>query len=145
MSRKSTRSSRSSAKKSKAIDRPFAPAILKRAEELASRYKLMLERNDELGYVGSAVELPNVYADGRTPGACVKATLRALTLAVATMIEDGHNPPLPASAGKRDSQVNVRVSAQEKLVLQEAARRLGYKGVADFVRATALTRGTGAA
>jgi hypothetical protein len=47
------------------------------------------------------------------------------------MIECGLSPPASASAGKRDVQLNVRLTAHEKFLLQEAARRLGFKGVSD--------------
>ena len=57
-----------------------------------------------------------------------------------TMMECGQRPPAAASSGKRDVQVNIRLTAQEKLRLSEAARRLGFKGVSDFVRLAALER-----
>lgn len=70
----------------------------------------------------------------------VDAIQHALTFAVATMIECGQRPPAAASSGKRDVQVNIRLTAEEKLRLADAARRLGFKGVSDFVRLAALER-----
>jgi len=59
-------------------------------------------------------------------------------VAVATMIECGQRPPQPASAGRRVEQVNVRLTAEEKLLFTNAARNLGFKGISDFIRSTAL-------
>lgn len=53
------------------------------------------------------------------------------------MIEDGRTPPLDVK--RRAAQVNVRLSAEEKLVLEETARREGFKGLSDFIRHLALT------
>jgi len=110
----------------------------KSAGELAAAYRLVLESHPKLGYVGSSVEMPTVFADGPTADACVAATRKALALAISTMMEEGMHPPLPASMGRRDAQVNIRVGAQEKFMLQEAARRSGFSGISDFLRALAL-------
>lgn len=135
MSTKSTKASRTQSKAG-----PFDPAVLRRARKIAERYRIVLELNDELGYIGSSIELPNVFADGKSPDECVNAAREALRVAVATMIEQGKEPPAPASTGLRQSQVNVRLNAEEKYRLQETARRLGFKGLGDFIRATALGR-----
>ena len=140
MSRKSRESPRSRANASKALERPFAAGVLTRAGKIACEYRLILESSEAVGYVGSAVEFPTVFADGPTPDACVEATREALTFAVATMLEANQTPPSPASAGKRDVQVNIRLAAHEKHRLQEAARRFGFKGISDFVRTAALER-----
>lgn len=137
MSRKSTRSSRSQDRA-----RPFESAVLRRAGKIAEQYRIVLEVNEELGYIGSSIELPNVFADGKSPDACVSATREALSVAVATMLEQGQEPPSPASKGLRKAQVNIRLNAEEKYRLQEAARKLGFKGLGDFIRATALDRCT---
>lgn len=101
-------------------------------------YRLILESNDELGYIGSSVEIPTVMADGRTPDACVKATREALAVALATMLEMGRRPP--TGRATRNVQVNVRLTAEEKLAMEAAAHRMGFKGVSDFVRTAALDR-----
>lgn len=137
------RKSRSSSAKpfrtaKKAVDAPFDPDLLRRAEAIAGDYRLILEHSPELGYIGTAVEMPTVFADGRTPDECVKATRQALAVAVATMLERGQRPP--ASRGKRTMQVNVRLTPDEKLALEEAASQLGYQGISDFLRAAGLDR-----
>ena len=139
MSRKSSPFSASRAK-SKALDAPFDAALLKRAAGIARRYRLVLEPDETLGYVGCAVELPTVFADGKSPDECVRATYHALTVAVAVMLEEGKTPPVAAAEGRRDVQVNVRLTPQEKLLLQDVAKRMGFKGLADFVRMVALER-----
>ncbi len=141
MQKRSKKSSKRTTKAtSKAADRPFDTATLKRARKVVSAYRIILEKDSGLGYIGSSIELPAVFADGATPASCVDAIQRALTYAVAAMIECGQSPPAAASSGKRDVQVNIRLTAQEKLRLSEAARRLGFKGVSDFVRLAALER-----
>lgn len=118
--------------------RPFTASILRRAGEIADKYRVILEPNDELGFIGSAIEMPTVFADGATPDRCVKATRQALTIAVATMLEAGKRPPV--AKGRRAFQINVRLTAEEKLALEEAAANLGFRGISEFVRAAALNR-----
>ena len=135
--RTSKRSNGSSAKR-KAVDRPFDPAVLSHARSIVRDYRLVLEPDEELGYIGSAIEMPTVFTDAKTPDACVKATREALTVAVATLLELGKHPP--SGRHQRTQQVNVRLTPDERLALDEAASRLGFKGVSDFVRAAALER-----
>jgi len=111
---------------------------MRKAKKIASDYRIILERNERLGFIGSSVELPTVFADAKTPDKCYKATQEALMVAIATMIERGQRPPQPASAGRRTEQVNVRLTAEEKLLFANAAMNLGFKGISDFIRSTAL-------
>jgi predicted RNase H-like HicB family nuclease len=124
----------------KAIDRPFAAATLARAAEIASQYQLVIAREENVGFLGRTVEMPYAMADGPTLEACAAATLEATTVAVATMIEQGERPPSPAREGKRDAQVNIRLTAEEKLTLEESSRAAGFRSVSDFIRAAALDR-----
>jgi len=105
-----------------------------------SDYRITLERNDRLGFIGSSLELPTVFADAKTPDKCYRATQEALMVAVATMIECGQRPPQPSSAKKRTVQVNIRLTSEEKLLLANAAMSLGFKGISDFIRNSALNR-----
>ncbi len=122
---------------SKAIDRPFDAAVLKRARAIAEQYQIILHFEDG-EYYGRGLEMPYVMNDGKTPDACVRATRESLTIAIATLLEAGDVPPAPASEGKRTEQVNVRLTSEEKLLLEEAARSRGFRGLGDFVRSTAL-------
>jgi predicted RNase H-like HicB family nuclease len=139
MSRNSKSSSKSVAKY-KSLDRPFKESVLRKAKGIIADYRIILERNERLGFIGSSVELPTVFADAKTPDKCYEAVKEALQVAVATMIECGQRPPQPASAKKRTVQVNVRLTSEEKLLLANAATNLGFKGISDFIRNTALSR-----
>jgi predicted RNase H-like HicB family nuclease len=119
---------------------PFRPSVLEKAREIASGYKLTIEKSDRLGYIGSSVELPTVFADGDTPQKGYEATHEALTVAVAAMLEAGHTPPHPAAFMKRNAQVNVRLTHEEKAMIANAATRAGFKGLADYIRTTVLDR-----
>src|SRR5665213_3395587 len=119
--------------------RPFAPHILRRARQIALQYRVVVWFDEEAGeYYGRGVELPNAMGDGATPDACVANTREAFEAVVAYMIEKGQSPPPPASEEVRVEQVNVRLTAEEKLALETAAQSQGYKGLSDFVRAAAL-------
>jgi hypothetical protein len=78
--------------------------------------------------------------DGKTPDECVAATRDILTTAVAYMLETGETPPPPASDRKRTEQVNVRLTAEERMLLEEAASSKGFRGISDFVRAASLVQ-----
>lgn len=132
----SARSRKSS--KARPIDAPFAPAVLKRAREIADSYQIILHFEDG-EYYGRGLELPNAMNDGRTPDECVRNTRNILTTTVAYMLEAGQTPPAPASEGKRTEQVNIRLTPEEKLLLEEAAKSKGFRGVSDFVRAQTLS------
>jgi predicted RNase H-like HicB family nuclease len=126
-----------SKKRSKAIDRPFAPDLLRKARAIAESYQIILHEEDG-DYYGRAVEMPNVMNDGATPDECVKATREILTTAIAYLLETGQAPPAPASERKRTEQINVRLTSEEKLMLEEAARSKGFRGLSDFVRSASL-------
>ena len=124
--------------KSAKVDRPFEPGVLKRARQIALQYRVVihLESGD---YYGEALELPGVMNDGKTPAECVANTLDILVTTVATMLERGEIPPLPATDERRDEQVNVRLSKLEKRTFEEAARSRGFRGLSDFMRAATMS------
>lgn len=101
---------------------------------------MLLEADPEVGYIGSTVELPLVMADGRTVQACVRAVIEATVAAVATLLEAGEHAPSPARESRRDVQLNVRLTAEERMRLEQHARQAGYSTIADFVRIAALQR-----
>ena len=119
------------------IAAPFDPDVLARAERTAAEYDIVLRREDDEWY-GHALEYPEAMGDARTPAACVRATRRALVAALAAMIEAGETPPPPARQAVRCEQVNVRLTQEEKALLETSARRKGFRGVSDFIRAAAL-------
>ena len=103
-----------------------------------SRYQVLVSFEDG-EYYGRGLELPGVMADGKTPAACYAATREAMQFTVATMLEDGRTPPPPASEGQRTEQVNIRLTPEEKLEIEKAAQQRGFRGLADFLRASAIT------
>jgi predicted RNase H-like HicB family nuclease len=135
----SVTSKKSSAKKAvdQAIDRPFDPAILMRAKEMAPKYRLVIAKEDD-GYSAHVLELPNVFGWGSTLARCEKETRELLVTMLAFMWERGEEPPTPAEENKRNEQVNVRLTAMEKMRLEEASRRQGFRGLSDYIRNKAL-------
>jgi predicted RNase H-like HicB family nuclease len=138
----SARSNASSKRKGKTdrrrgVARPFAAGILKRAAGLAAQYQVILE-SEEGRWHGRGLEMPHVFGDGTTPDKCVAATRAALTAAVAYLLEQGQKPPAPARTGQRTQQVNVRLTAEEKAIIESTARHKGFSGLSDYMRAAAL-------
>jgi predicted RNase H-like HicB family nuclease len=127
--------------KNPAIDRPFDPVILERAREIARKYRIILEPHDDCGYVGTSLEMPGVYNDGKTPDECVRMVRESLTSAVAYLIEKGKTPPVPADEQVRNKQVNIRVTEAEQRRLKEAALARGYTDISDYLRTSALYPG----
>lgn len=82
--------------------------------------------------------MPLVMGEGGTPEACYRDTLEAATASIALMLEKDQSPPAPAREGKRDQQINIRLSSSEKLKLERAADRAGYRSLSDFMRAAAI-------
>ena len=134
MSASSKKSAKKTTSRSTALNRPFAKAVWDRAKDLADQYRIVLESDDELGFIGRGLELPDVYADGPDPEACVRETREALATAVATMIEIGERPPETVSEGKRTTQVNVRFTVHEKMWLEASARQHGFRSLSELLR-----------
>jgi len=123
--------------KGRGIDRPFSPKVLARAREIARQYQVILSCEEGHWY-GRGLELPHVYGDGKTVNQCIKNTREALCGAVAYLLEEGRRFPTPARQGNRTQQVNVRMTPEEKLLLETAAKRKGFTGLSDFIRAAAV-------
>lgn len=83
-----------------------------------------------------------MFAAAPTPNECEAKIREMLTIAVATMLEMGETPPLPAS--KRRVQLNIRLSGDEKMLLEESSQRAGFRGVSEFVRFAAMAYARGA-
>jgi len=112
--------------------------ITAEAKEHASRYRLLIEKTEKGRYIGSAFEMPSVVIGANSEAECLRLTRRALALAVQTMIDRGKQPPAASSDNKRHEQVNVRLTAMEKMRLEEASRRQGFRGLSDYIRNKAL-------
>ena len=106
---------------------------------MAHRYQVILW-SEEGRWFGRWLELPLVFGDGRTPLAALADARESLVTTLASMLEEGETLPVPGVGGehKRDQQVSLRLSRQEKLRLDAVARQTGYKGAADYLRARAI-------
>ena len=124
--------------KSKKLNREFDSKVLAKAKKIVEKYEVVMSFDDGQWY-GKGLEMPLVFGDGKTPDECIKNAKEALTVTVAHLLEIGEVVPAPASEGKRTEQVNVRLTAEEKAILGATARSRGFRGIADFLRATALT------
>jgi len=121
----------------KKMDRPFTREVITKAKVLACQYQIILDPEDGVWY-GRGLELPNVFGGGRTEHQCVTNTREALTAAIATMTEAGQTPPAPAKQGVRSMQVNIRLTPEEKVLLEASAKSKGFRGISDLMRAAAL-------
>ena len=119
------------------LRKPFSSDVLGEAKQLAYAYQILIWFEDG-EYYGRGLELPFTAADGKTPQACFEKVREAMVGTVAHMLERGETPPLPAADAGRTEQVNIRLSALEKLRMEESARAQGFRGIADFLRARAL-------
>jgi predicted RNase H-like HicB family nuclease len=124
-------------KSAKAIDRPFDVHTMAKAVKVAEQYQVILAFEDGHWY-GRGLELPNIHGDGKTVNQCVESTRDAFAGWVAYLLEEGQRPPMPAREGTRTAQVNVRLTSEEKVLLEATAKRKGYSGLSDFVRAAAM-------
>ena len=130
--------SKNSMRKNRKSDlaRPFDGKILDDARHLAEKYQVILSQEDDI-WLGRGLELPTAFGDGKNPDECIASTREALVASVATMLEMGQCPPSPAG-GKRTVQVNVRMTPEEKVLLENTAKANGFRGVGDFMRTRAL-------
>ncbi len=115
-----------------------APTHLAMAARLAGRYKVTLWQEED-GWYGRCLELPNCMGDGKSPAAAIAATRKAIVAGLAADLADGWPAPPPARDGIRSEQVNIRVTPDERAILEANAARRGFKGLADYLRSIALT------
>ena len=124
--------------KLKKLNKPFNKTVLATAKKIAEKYEVIIS-SEKGEWYGRGLEMPNVFGDGKTPDECVTNTREGLISAVAHLLEQGEVIPAPASKGKRSEQVNIRLTAEEKVILGASAKSKGFQGLADFIRAKALT------
>lgn len=107
------------------------------AASLADKYRITLWR-EEAEWWGRCVELPLCLGSGRTPQQAIDSTKEAIVAGLATDLARGIPAPIPAREGVRSEQVNVRLSPDEREAIESNARRAGFKGLADYIRAVSL-------
>lgn len=76
------------------MDRPFDKGFLDIAKGISEKYGITLFFEDGQ-YYGKGVELPNVFADGKTKDECIKNTRQALLASTAHLLELGQSVPKP--------------------------------------------------
>lgn len=128
-------------KNSADVRKPIDRKTLAEARQVAATYQVILAETDG-EWTGRGLELPYVFGDGATAEACIRHTREALSLAVAYLLEQGKSPPKAARTGTRTMQVNIRLTPEEKALLESTARSKGYQGMSDFIRAAALESAT---
>lgn len=129
--------SKGSVSPGRSLDRPFDRDILARAKATAKQYKIIVEFEGGAWY-GHGLEMPTAFGDGRTVQAAVADTREALITAVAYLLEKGQTPPEPAREAHRSVQVNVRLTLEEKAVLESKAKARGFRGLSEFIRTSVL-------
>ena len=127
------------AAKTKVKSGPFDKAILAEAKRLVDEYDIVMRR-EEGEWVGHALEYPEAVGVGKTVEECMTETRKALLVGVASMLEDGDTPPIPARQNVRSEQVNLRLTPEEKALLESRSRTKGFRGIADYVRASVLEK-----
>jgi predicted RNase H-like HicB family nuclease len=123
--------------RAKNIAAPFALGIVAQAKRIVVQYDIVL-RHEDGQWCGHALEYPEAMGDGKTAEKAVASTREALMAGVCTMLEAGQTPPAPARNALRTEQVNVRLTAEEKSLLESRAKTKGFRGLSDFIRARAL-------
>lgn len=95
---------------------------------------------DAPGFLAYSLEMPGIIGRGRTAVSAIEQLNALLAHAVAMLLADGQTPPAPASDRKLE-QINVRITAEEKLLLRELIQR-AQPGLSasDFVRAALRSR-----
>lgn len=138
--RKNSRSSARGRKASvsRAIDRPFDPAILKRAKSVVADYQLVIWQEDG-EWCAKGVEVPNAFAAADSLAACEREWREVCVTLIAYGIEKGEEPPPAAREGVRSEQVNMRVSSTERLALETRVLQGGHKGISDYIRSVVLS------
>jgi predicted RNase H-like HicB family nuclease len=113
------------------------------AMKVVSEYRIVIEsRGEGKGFGGWAVEMPLVFGSGKTEADCIAQTRLVLAETVAFMLEQGEQPPSPAADNKREVQLNIRITPDERFRIAERARQAGFRSISDYIRRAAL-RGVG--
>ncbi|NLW86092.1 MAG: type II toxin-antitoxin system HicB family antitoxin [Planctomycetes bacterium] len=123
----------------KSIINRYGKKNVETAQRLIDAYDIVM-RLEEGEWVGHALEYPEAIGVGKTVQQCMDETRKSLLIGVASMLQDGLTPPIPARQGVRSEQVNLRLTPEEKAVLESRSRTKGFRGIADYVRSSALEK-----
>jgi len=100
-------------------------------------YRIVIEPSGDGDFIGYSLELPGILGHGTSPHACAESTVKTQTFEVATLLEQGMAPPTPVAPKRRDVQLNLRITAEEKLAFESAANEHGFRNMSEFVRTAA--------
>ena len=123
----------------KSIINRYGKKNVETAQRLIDAYDIVM-RLEEGEWVGHALEYPEAIGVGKTVQQCMDETRKSLLIGVASMLQDGLTPPIPARQGVRSEQVNLRLTPEEKAVLESRSRTKVFRGIADYVRSSALEK-----
>ena len=126
-----------SSRKGKAVDRPFASEIERRAREVVPLYQVIVrwDPEDEC-YAGRCIELPNAVGFAETEAECAAEVRGNADALVCVALERGEVPPL-AQEPERTNQINVRFADYEKAAAEALAAAEGLS-LSEHVRRAAL-------
>ena len=125
------------ATRTKVNTKPIEKHILAAAERIVDDYDIVLRREDG-EWVGHALEYPEAIGSGKTVQECMDETRQCLIIGVASMLNAGETPPIAARQNVRSEQVNLRLTPEEKALLESRSRAKGFRGVADYMRTAVL-------
>jgi predicted RNase H-like HicB family nuclease len=78
-----------------ATDRTFSKENTQTAKELARDFCIIIEENENLGYVGHCKAIPTVFGHGKTYKLCQECVIDAIRVVLAYMLEVGLEIPKP--------------------------------------------------
>lgn len=73
----------------------FSEETLRQASAIIENYHIQFEASEDLGFIGNSVELPTVYAEGKTKEECTANLKESMTGAIAYMLENGQEQFIP--------------------------------------------------
>ena len=111
--------------------------LLSKARGFALRYRIILTPTDDGSFIANAMELPGIIIQEATLTKVVEELHNVLIEVIVRLLREGNAPPQP-TAGRRLEQVNVKLSLEERSLMESAARARGNRGVADYLRQLGL-------
>ena len=88
-----------------AIDRKFSKEDVQTAKELTRDYCIVIDSNDDLGFVGHCKEMPHVMNDGKTHDECRDNVIEAIQVVICYMLEAGI--PIPKSQSSFNDKAKI--------------------------------------
>lgn len=111
-------------------------AVRDRARAAVETYRVVIAPCKGGGFIGYTLEVPAVVSFAPTRHECLDKVLEDQGIALTAMLEYGIESP--GATEKRDLLLNLRVSAEEKARLRQAAKQSGRESLSDYVRIAAL-------